>query len=107
AAAGREGCAAELVVLDGGFVDEHDRNVVLDRIHALTGRAFQCGPVLDQCHRCLAVGARENFEQLLIDGHVGNSMTPPSFCGTIPNMKLAAFVAALSLFSPVAASPQA
>src|SRR5437762_3141427 len=33
-------------------------------------------------------------------------MTPPGFCGTIPSMKLAAFVAALSLFAPAAASPQ-
>src|SRR5258708_2095506 len=33
-------------------------------------------------------------------------MTPPAFCGTIPSMKVAAFVAALSLFAPAAASAQ-
>src|SRR5205823_1558099 len=33
-------------------------------------------------------------------------MTPPAFCGTIPSMKFAALVAALSLFAPAKASPQ-
>ena len=65
------------------FINQHHRNVVLNRIDALARGAFERGPVFDQGHRRFAVGARENFEQFGIDGHAPNYMTPPRFYGTI------------------------
>src|SRR5690349_14122455 len=51
------------------FVDEHDRDVVLDRIDAFAGRTLERGSVLDERHRRLAIRAGENLEQFGIDGH--------------------------------------
>src|SRR6185503_8862151 len=58
--------------LNRGFVDEHDRDVVLDRIDTVTGGALERGAVFHELHRGLAVGTRENFEQLCVDRHAGN-----------------------------------
>ena len=62
----------ELVGFDDGFVDEHYRNVVFDRVHALACSAFQGRTVLDERDGGFAIRTRENLEQLRIDGHVGN-----------------------------------
>lgn len=59
-------------VLDDGLVDQHDRNVILHRIHAAAGLALQASAVFDQVDRCLAVGADENLQQRGIDGHEEN-----------------------------------
>src|SRR5262249_58427554 len=73
----------QLVFFDGGFVDEHDGNVVLDRIHTLARGTFERGSVLHERDRRFTVRAGENLEQLLIDRHAGDYMTPSLFCGTI------------------------
>ena len=58
--------------LDGRFVDQHDRNVVLDRIDALARAAFERRAVLDERHRRLAMGTGKNVEQFLINRHTSN-----------------------------------
>src|SRR5262249_19051071 len=57
----------ESSLLDGRLVDQHDGNVVLDRVNALARRALEGGPVSDRRHGRLALRARENLEQLRID----------------------------------------
>src|SRR6266850_870464 len=54
------------------FVDEHDRDVIVDPIHPVAGFALERGAVLHELHRGLAVRTRENFEQLCVDRHAGN-----------------------------------
>src|SRR4051812_46958 len=39
--------------LDRRLVDEHDRNVVLDRVYALAGVALESGAVFHEHDRCL------------------------------------------------------
>ena len=56
-----------MLELDRGFVDEHDRDVVLDRIDALALRALERRAVLHEIDLRLAVRARQNLEQLRID----------------------------------------
>ena len=48
--------------LDRGFVDQHHRDVILDRVHAMTLLALQSGVVVHEDDRRLAVRAREDFE---------------------------------------------
>ena len=55
---------------DRGLVDEHDRNVVLDGIHAVALRALERGAILHQIDLRLALRARKNLEQLWIDHRV-------------------------------------
>jgi hypothetical protein len=62
----------ELVILDGGLVDEHHGNVVFDGIHAFARPAFQRRAILDEGDGCFATRTRENLEQLRIDRHVRN-----------------------------------
>jgi len=50
---------------DGGGVDEHDRNVVLDRVDATAFAAFQAGSVGVQSHRFLANRANQHIEKIL------------------------------------------
>lgn len=59
-------------VLDRRLVNEHDRDVILDQVNALARSALQCGAVVDQGDRRLAVGARQNVKEFRIDSHVGN-----------------------------------
>ena len=56
--------------LDRGFVDQHHRDVILDRIDAPALRALQRRAALDQLDLRLAVGARQNLEQFRVDGHM-------------------------------------
>src|SRR5262245_32805876 len=54
----------------GGLVDEHHRDVVLDRIDAVTLVALECRAVLHEPDGSLTVGTRQNFEELGVDGHL-------------------------------------
>src|SRR6185295_7422245 len=92
-----------LVVLDGGFVDEHHRNVVFDRIHTLARRALEGGAVLDQRDRCFTVGTRENLEQFRVHCHARDYMTPVRFLWNNSRMKLVVLAAVFSLSIPLAA----
>src|SRR4051812_28405674 len=91
------------VVLDGCFVDEHGRDVIFDRVDALAGRALQCGAVLHDGDRRFTVRTGENLQQLGVDRHARDYMTPLRFCGTIPGMKLAVLAAVFSMTIPLAA----
>src|SRR5438105_5052016 len=57
---------------DGGFVDEHHRDVVLDWIDAMARAALERRPVLHQTDRRLTVRAGENLEQFWVDRHERN-----------------------------------
>lgn len=54
--------------VDRGFVQEHDRNVVLDRIHAPATRALERFSL--RHYRNLAFRTDQNIEQFFVD-HVG------------------------------------
>ena len=47
---------------DGRFIDEHDRDVILDGIDAVTLGAFERGPAFDQSDGGFAVRTRQYFE---------------------------------------------
>ena len=72
-----------LLVFDRGLVDQHDGNVIFDRIHTVARLAFQSRAVLHRRDRRFAVWTRENLEQFGVDRHAGDYMTPVRFCGTI------------------------
>jgi hypothetical protein len=59
-----------LLRVDGRLIDEHDRNVVANRVHSATFSALERVVFLGQ--RCLADGANEYFKKRFID-HFGNS----------------------------------
>ena len=56
-------------IFDRRLVDQHHRNVVLDRIHAVTRSALERLSVLHQRDRRLARRAGEDFEQFSVDWH--------------------------------------
>ena len=58
--------------VDGGLIDQHHRNVVLDRIRPPARVAAKTRAVLDEANRGLAHGTHEDIEQGLINGHDGN-----------------------------------
>jgi hypothetical protein len=49
----------------------------------MTGGALERRAVLHERDFGLAVRARQDFEQFIVDSHAGEYMTPSSFCGTI------------------------
>jgi hypothetical protein len=55
--------------LDRRLVQQHHGDVVLDRIHAFALPALEGRAILDELHFRLAVGARQDFQELRIDGH--------------------------------------
>src|SRR5437588_10323474 len=55
--------------LDGRFVDQHHRNVVLDGIHPVARVALQAGAVMHEHHGCFEVRASKYLEQFGIEGH--------------------------------------
>jgi hypothetical protein len=61
--------AVALLGVDGGLVDQHDRDVVLDRIDPAALVAFEALAVVDEPDGGLAVGTREDFEQFLVNWH--------------------------------------
>src|SRR6476660_1717613 len=91
------------VVLGGRRVDEHDRDVIFNRIDALAGRALQRCAVLHDSNRRFTVWTGENLQQLGVYRHARDYMTPLRFCGTIPGMKLAVLAAVFSMTIPLAA----
>ena len=94
--------------LNGCFVDQHDRNVILNRIHPVARAALQRSAALHQLDGSLAVGTRQNFEQLGVDGHARTI----AFCVKMPlpmRITHAAFIsvgAALFLTLPRPAAAQ-
>src|SRR5512145_3314081 len=54
---------------DRGLVQQHDRNVVLDRIHALALAALERAAVLHEIDLGLAVRAGQDLEQFGVYGH--------------------------------------
>src|SRR5438093_11998945 len=62
-----------------GFIDEHDRDVVLDPIAELARPADERVLRLGQDHLALALRAGEDLQQLLADGHgPSSSFSGPS-----------------------------
>ena len=55
--------------LDRGFVDQHDRDVVLDRIHPVAPFALQRRLTVHEHDRRLAAGTGKNLEQFGVDAH--------------------------------------
>src|SRR5207244_3604781 len=60
-----------------GFIDQHDRDVVLDRILELAARAHEPVPRGGERDLALALRAGEDREQLLTDGHERPSSHSP------------------------------
>jgi hypothetical protein len=58
---------APLLALHLRLVDEHDGNVVLDRIHPVALGALEPGAVVHEADRLQAFRADENLEQCRID----------------------------------------
>lgn len=56
---------------DGGFVDEHNRNVILDAVNAVAIRAFQGFGILTIFEGLFARGTHQDVEQIFGD-HGGN-----------------------------------
>jgi len=56
-------------LLHGCFVDQHDGNVIFDRIHTFARFTLQCRAIFDEDHRRFARGTRENLEKFGIDRH--------------------------------------
>ena len=55
--------------LHRGFVDQHDGDVVFDRVDTLARAALKSCAVLYENDRRFTVGTRQNFEQFRVDGH--------------------------------------
>src|SRR5262245_57058095 len=58
-----------LVLLYGGLVNKHHRDVVFDRVYTMALVGFEGGVVLDQPDGRPAIGACEDFEQFGVYGH--------------------------------------
>ena len=50
-----------VAALDRRFIDQHDRNIVFDWIHAVARGTFEGGAVFHEPYRRFTVRARENF----------------------------------------------
>jgi len=55
-----------------GLVDQHDRDIVVDRVAAMTLVAPERGTVLHEPHGRLAFRTHQNLEERRIDSHVTN-----------------------------------
>jgi hypothetical protein len=64
---------------DGGLVNEHDGNVVFDRVYAVALRTLQAFGVLAVLERLLTGGTDQNVQQIF--GNHGRNCTPPSRAG--------------------------
>jgi len=56
---------------DGGFIDQHDRNVVFDRIDPVTGLAFQAFRVLAVFQFLFACRTHQNLQQVFGNHDLG------------------------------------
>ena len=54
------------------FVNQHHRNVILDRVYPVARVALEGGAVFHQFDWGFAVGTREKFKQRCVEGHAGN-----------------------------------
>jgi len=57
------------VRLDGGFVEEHDRYVILDWVDTFARGTFQARVVVHEHDRCLALRAGKDFKQGGVEAH--------------------------------------
>ena len=100
-------CESMLSRLDGGFVDQHHRDVVLDRVDALAGGALERRAVLDERAPASCSWDRREFRAIPGRRPCPEYMTPSRFCGTIQCMKIVAIVAVLGVSSSFAEAGQA
>jgi hypothetical protein len=56
--------AVYLFSFDGGGIDEHNRDVILDGVNAMASATFQAVPLVER-HRFLANGANQQFKKVL------------------------------------------
>jgi len=63
-------CGQEPLLVDGGFVDQHHRDIITDRIETVAGHATQTTAIGLQFDFGPAGGADEDLEQFGADGHV-------------------------------------
>ena len=57
-------------IFDGRFVDQHYRNVILDRIDPAAPVALEAGAILDEADRSLAFRAYENLDKRWVNSHL-------------------------------------
>jgi len=70
---------------DGGFVDQHDGNVVFDCVHAVAVGALEAFRILAVFQRLLTGWANEDFEEIFGE-HDGNIVRHPStLLGVVPS----------------------
>jgi hypothetical protein len=72
-------CATFALSADGRlerlcFVDEHDRNIIMDGVSKFARGAVERRIALAILERALAARADENFEKAWSEGHVGISV---------------------------------
>src|SRR5207302_763602 len=65
----KSGGSNALVCGDGGLFQQHDRDIVANRINATASLAFQALAIGGQLYRGLALRADQNIEQVLRYGH--------------------------------------
>ena len=63
-------CGQEPLLVNGGFVDQHHRNIIAHGIKAVAGDAAQAAAIRLQFDFCPAGGTDEDLEQFSADGHV-------------------------------------
>jgi len=61
-------------ILNDGFVDEHDRNIVPHRVDAMAGNAAKAASIGLQFNFSPAGRANQNLEQIGADSHVETSL---------------------------------
>ena len=62
---------SEISRFDGGLVDQHHRDIVLDGVDAMAGAALQRRAILHERDGRFAVRTGKNFKQFRVDGHAG------------------------------------
>ena len=60
-----------MLALDGGFIHQHDRDVVLDRIDAVALLALQALGIFPVFKSLFARRANQNFQQIFSDHDKG------------------------------------
>lgn len=59
-------------VFDRRFIEQHDRDIVLDGIDPLADGALQRRALFHRCDGGLAIRTSKNLEQFRVNGHSGN-----------------------------------
>ena len=60
----------QTLVRNNGFVDQHYRNIIANRIYAAAADALQAGGICCEFHLRLAGGAHEDFEEVRAESHL-------------------------------------